>query len=254
MVVVTVACAGPSTAPASTRVPPTATPTPTPDRSTPTASPSPTSSPSGTPRPSPSPGAIHYVAIGASDTVGVGARDPATGSWPARIVALLPPGSTAVNLGVSGSLAAQAQREQLPAALRERPTIVTIWLAVNDLNAQVRPLDYAASLASIVDALVAGTDARVFVGNVPDLRAVPLYAAADPNVLLAQISGYNAAVTAVVGKHPGRAALVDLFTGSAELTSQMTVSPDGFHPSDPGYGLIAQRFAEAMRRSGIPLR
>lgn len=159
-----------------------------------------------------------------------------------------------MNLGVSGSLAAQAQREQLPAALRERPTIVTIWLAVNDLNAQVRPLDYAASLASIVDALVAGTDAAVFVGNVPDLRAVPLYAAADPNVLLAQISGYNAAVTAVVGKHPGRAALVDLFTGSAELTSQMTVSPDGFHPSDIGYALIAQRFAEAMRRSGIPLR
>ncbi|MEK7860424.1 MAG: GDSL-type esterase/lipase family protein, partial [Chloroflexota bacterium] len=232
----------------------TVTPTPTPARSTPTASPSPTPSPSGTRRPSPSPGAIHYVAIGASDTVGVGARDPATGSWPARIVALLPPGSTSVNLGVSGSLAAQAQREQLPAALRERPTIVTIWLAVNDLNAQVRPLDYAASLASIVDALVAGTDAAVFVGNVPDLRAVPLYAASDPNVLLSQISGYNAAVTAVVGKHPGRAALVDLFTGSTELTSQMTVSPDGFHPSDTGYALIAQRFAEAMRRSGIPLR
>jgi lysophospholipase L1-like esterase len=32
------------------------------------------------------------------------------------------------------------------------------------------------------------------------------------------------------------------------------VSGDGFHPSDAGYQLIADRFADAMRRSGVPLR
>ncbi|MDQ2951363.1 MAG: hypothetical protein M3R54_03785, partial [Chloroflexota bacterium] len=53
--------------------------------------------------------AVRYVAIGASDTVGVGATDPTSGSWPARIAALLPPGSAFVNVGVSGSVAIQAK-------------------------------------------------------------------------------------------------------------------------------------------------
>jgi len=184
----------------------------------------------------------------------VGSLDPANGSWPSRIAALLPPGSTYRNLGVSGSLTAQAQRDQLPAAVREQPTVVSIWLAVNDLNALIPAQDQAASLAAIVDTLVQGTPARVFVGNVPDLRAVPIYSAVDPLVLLARMQSYNTAIAAAVAKQPDRAVLVDLFAGSADLMSQVTVSGDGFHPSDAGYVLIAQRFADAMRKSGVPLR
>lgn len=199
-------------------------------------------------------GAIHYVAIGASDTVGVGSLDPVNGSWPSRLAALMPGDRTYRNLGVSGSLAAQAERDQLPVAVREQPTIVTVWLAVNDLNAQIPAATYGASLGAIIDTLVQGTSARIFVGNVPDLRAVPVYAALDPLVLLAFIQSYNAQVTAAAAKHPGRVVVVDLFARSAELTTNITVAPDGFHPSDAGYALIAQRFADAMRRSGIALR
>jgi lysophospholipase L1-like esterase len=36
--------------------------------------------------------------------------------------------------------------------------------------------------------------------------------------------------------------------------TDVTVAPDGFHPSDAGYILIADRFAAAMRAAGIPLR
>lgn len=200
------------------------------------------------------PGAVHYVAIGASDTVGLGSLDPAKGSWPSRVAALLPAGATYANLGVSGSLAAQAQREQLPGAIREQPTIATVWLAVNDLNAAVPPQDHAAALSAIVDGLVRATPAKVFVGNVPDLRAVPVYAAVDPTVLLARMTAFNSAIAAVAAKHTDRVVLVDLFTGSADLTTQITLAADGFHPSDAGYVLIAQRFAEAMRRAGIALR
>jgi lysophospholipase L1-like esterase len=199
-------------------------------------------------------GAIHYVALGASDTVGVGSLDPANGSWPSRIAALLPAGSTYRNLGVSGTLAAQAQRDQLPLAVREQPTVVTVWLAVNDLNAQLPAQTYGASLGGIIDPLVRDTPARIFVGNVPDLRAVPVYAALDPLVVLATVQSYNAVIAAAAAKHPTRVAVVDLFTGSLDLTTQITVAGDGFHPSDAGYVLIAQRFAEAMRKSGIPLR
>ena len=198
-------------------------------------------------------GQVRYVAIGASDSVGVGARDPVMGSWTARLASLLPPGSAFRNVAVSGSLADQARIEQLPLALREQPTVVTIWLAVNDLNAEVASSAHAAALGAIVDALVRDTPARTFVGTVPDLRAVPAYAGADQAALIARIGAYNAGIAALGAKHAGRVVVVDLFTGSAELTSQITVSPDGFHPSDAGYTLIAARFAEAMRTNGIPL-
>jgi acyl-CoA thioesterase I len=155
---------------------------------------------------------------------------------------------------VSGSLTAQAAREQLPTALAEKPDLVTIWLAVNDLNAQVSPKDHAAALGSIVDALVKGTSARIFVGNVPDLRAVPAYAGVDQTALIALVNAYNEEIRSVVSQHPGRVVLVDLFTGSAQLMTTVTVAADGFHPSDAGYELIAQRFADAMRKSGVLLR
>jgi len=198
--------------------------------------------------------AFRYVAIGASDTVGVGATDPATGAWPARLAARLPAGTDYVNLGVSGSLAAQAGHEQVPRAVALRPQLVTIWLAVNDLNASIGPAEYATALRSVMDPLVSGTSARIFVGSVPDLRTVPAYAGTDQAALLERITAYNAAIAAIAIGSPSRVTVVDLFTGSGPLVSAMTVSADGFHPSDAGYALIADRFAKAIAGAGIPLR
>jgi lysophospholipase L1-like esterase len=211
-----------------------------------------TSAPTASPRTAAP--AFRYVAIGASDTVGVGASDPRTGSWPARVAARLPAGTDYVNLGVSGSLAAQASREQLPAAIGLRPQLVTVWLAVNDLNASVTATDYAASLRSVIAPLVSGTTARVFVGSVPDLRPLPAYAGTDQAALLVRINAYNAAIAALASSFPGRVTVVDLFTGSGPLVNTMTVSGDGFHPSDAGYGLIADRFVKAVGDAGIALR
>ena len=204
--------------------------------------------------PTPGPAAFRYVAIGASDAVGVGASDPGSGSWPARVAARLSAGSNYVNLGVSGSIASQASREQLPTALSLRPQLVTIWLAVNDLNATITAADYGAALRSVVEPLVRGTTARIFVGTVPDLRSVPAYAGQDPAALLARTTAYNAAIAALAGTFADRVVVVDLFTGSAALTSTITVSTDGFHPSDDGYKLIADRFIAAIAKAGIALR
>ncbi len=212
------------------------------------------SSPSPTGRTAtPTPRQERYVAIGASDSAGVGATDPRTGSWPARIATRLPWGSTYTNLGVSGSLAGQARTQQSPAAIAARPTLVTIWLAVNDLNNGISSTAYRDVLDGILGELVTTTQARVFIGNVPDLTAVPVYRNADQPLLRAQVAAYNRWIAETAAKYPGRVHLVDLFTGSAELVSTATVSADGFHPSDSGYQLIADRFIAAMRAAGIAL-
>jgi len=226
----------------------TATPRPTPTPTLFITTSAPTASPT------PSTAAFRYVAVGASDTVGVGASDPRSGSWPARIAARLPAGAGYINLGVSGSVASQAARDQVPAAIGAAPQLVTIWLAVNDLNAGLSAADYATALRSVVAPLVSGTSARIFVGDVPDLRSVPAYAGTDQAALLARITAYNAAIVALAATFPGRVTVVDLFTGSGPLVSTITVSADGFHPSDAGYALIADRFAAAIADSGIVLR
>lgn len=216
-----------------------------------TPSPAPPATPSPTSAVGPGGG---YVAIGASDTVGVGAIDPRTGSWPARVAARLAPGTPYLNTGVSGSLAAQAVTEQVPATLRARPAIVTVWLAVNDLNAGLSPAAYREALDRLVGPLIRGTEARIFIGNVPDLRAVPVYRTADQAALLALVTAYNRSIADVAATHPGRVIVVDLFDGSADLISSATVAPDGFHPSDDGYRLIAERFLAALRAAGVPVR
>src|SRR5260370_39154939 len=64
---------------------------------------------------------VTYVAIGASDAVGVGAKDPITEGWVPRLGARLGPEARVINLGVSGSTLAPALDERLRPALHAPP-------------------------------------------------------------------------------------------------------------------------------------
>src|ERR687886_2041473 len=125
---------------------------------------------------------LTYVAIGASDAVGVGARDPETEGWVPRFGARLGPNVRIVNLGVSGSTLAQALDEQVGPALDAQPDVVTVWLAVNDLNARVPLEHYAADLDALLGQLET-TRARVLVGNVPDIARLAAYQGIDASLL-----------------------------------------------------------------------
>ena len=183
---------------------------------------------------------LTYVAIGASDSVGVGATLPERESWVAVLHARLPEGSRLVNLGVSGSLLRQALDQQLPVALDADPDLVTVWLAVNDLNARV-PLDrYTADLDALLRALRERTDATILVGNVPDMSTLP--AAARMN--LEPIPAWNARIEEVVARNGAQ--LVDMRDAWREVVEHPEyVSSDGFHPSTAGYARLADRFYEA---------
>src|SRR5262245_52347400 len=129
---------------------------------------------------------LTYVAIGASDAVGIGARDPETEGWVPRLAARLPPERRVLNLGVSGSTLRQALDEQLGPALDAQPDIITVWLAVNDLAAGVPLEQYAADLDRLLGAL-AGSRARVLVGNVPDLARLPVFSGRDQARVRAEV-------------------------------------------------------------------
>jgi acyl-CoA thioesterase-1 len=192
-----------------------------------------------------------YVALGASDAVGVGAVDPQRDGWVPTLARLLGDETRLVNLGVSGALLEDALRDQLPLALEQEPDLVTVWLGVNDFNAFVPLSVFAHQLDSLLGTLQSRTAARVVVGNLPDLSRVTVYSnvlaflGLDPAPVRREVGRWNAAIAQVSQKHG--ATVVDLYAGWSELSQHPEyVSPDGFHPSTAGYARLAQLFHESV--------
>jgi acyl-CoA thioesterase-1 len=182
-----------------------------------------------------------YVAIGASDAVGVGALDPARDGWVPVLYRKLPGEVHLVNLGISGSLLRDALVQQLPVAVDADPDLVTVWLAVNDFAAQVPLSEYRASLRELLTDLTTHTHAKVLVANIPDLTLVPVFGGNPPEALGTDIRRWNAAIADEA--EAAGVVLVDLYPYGAELaTNPGLVAGDGFHPTTQGY----RRLAEVM--------
>ena len=189
----------------------------------------PTASPSAPAASATESSGIKYVAIGASDTVGVGASDPAKGSWPAIVASHLPAGSPPyVNLGVSGSLAVQAVTQQLPGAIAQRPSLVSVWLAVNDLNATIEPASFAESLGQIVDGLAQKPARTIFVGKSQTSERPGLLESSDQGAAPRGNPVLQRSHHTIAAKYPGR---VNVFDSSPDRGSRLTepCPADGFH-------------------------
>jgi lysophospholipase L1-like esterase len=191
---------------------------------------------------------LTYVAIGASDTFGVGAGDPYTDNWPSQLTLLLKQPVHLINLGVPGITVHTALSAELPVALDTHPDLVTVWLAVNDLATNVPVADYSRDLDTLLSRLQAvAPHARIAVGNVPDLTSVPFFSSYNPVTLRQEITAYNGAIARIVGRH--HAILVDLSGKGYNLQEfPQYISSDGLHPSSIGYLQIAELFYEALQK------
>lgn len=226
-------------------------------------------------KPSPAAPALLYVAVGASESLGVGSTDPQQDAWPQVFLrTALPPSATFVNLAVSGSTLSEALQDQVPRAVGLAPRLVTVWLNVNDILHGVAPPAYQAQLLSLVTALRRGGATTVLVANTPPLDQLPAYQAClaghplageafacsfrlpSPAQIDAVVAAYNAAIAQVVASTG--AIGVDLhgagLAAERNGTEASLVSPDGFHPSDAGYALVARTFAAALAASGLRAR
>lgn len=197
-----------------------------------------------------------YVAVGASDSVGVGTDDPATQAWPVLFLReALPAGTRFTNVAIAGATVERALAEELPKALAAEPDIVTVWLNVNDLRALVPVETYEKRLGDLVRQLRRGGRTTVLVADTPDIDQLPavtrLGALAPASLLESAVDRYNAAIDRVVRREG--AVRVDL-NGPSERaerdgTLASLVSSDGFHPNAAGYARVAEAFAAAYRRT-----
>lgn len=200
-----------------------------------------------------------YVAVGASETTGVGSDQPLRDAWPRVLHRIaMPPGSVLVNMGIPGATVAQALAEEVEAALQARPNLVTVWLNVNDMLQGVSPAEYERQLDSLLRQLRRSVSTRILVANTPPLDRLPAYQAGrllglpGPEVVQELVAQYNEAIARVVQRQG--ALLVDLHAAGmaarAAGTEGSMISRDGFHPSTAGHARVAEAFAEVLRASG----
>jgi lysophospholipase L1-like esterase len=205
--------------------------------------------------------AVRYVALGASDAVGYGADHPNTEGYVPLLIARLPTGSAALNLGILGNTVHPALQNELPEALAAQPTLVTVWLVGNDFRNCVALADYQADLTTLLATLRAKTGAHIFIANLPDLTALPVFQngaaqagdcwhGMDATALRAAIGQWNAAIASVAASQG--AYLVDLFHSDLAAHPEY-IFRDGFHPSTAGYADLANLFwTQIQAHGGVP--
>jgi lysophospholipase L1-like esterase len=190
-----------------------------------------------------------YVAIGASDTFGIGANDPYTENWPTDLATQLGKNVHLINLGIPEITVHDALTAELPVALDAHPDLITIWLAVNDLATNVPVDSYAHDLDYLLSQLQAKSPhVQIAVANVPDLTLVPYFSTYDQQTLRQQVASYNSAIAGIVGGH--HAVLVDLSRFDLKDFPQY-ISNDGLHPSTAGYLALAALFYAALQKAGF---
>jgi acyl-CoA thioesterase I len=192
---------------------------------------------------------VTYIALGASDAVGIGSNVPASQGYVPLIAARLPKGSHLVNLGISGIHLHQALSEELPLALANSPNLVTIWLVANDFIASVPYNAYMQDLNTLLSQLRLHTHALIVMADLPDLTRLPAFAnqtAAEKAQILAGIQQWNRGIAQEAARYG--VTLLDLFSHGSELTAHPEyISGDGFHPSSAGYARLAELFWQVIQ-------
>lgn len=194
-------------------------------------------------------GQLTYVAIGASDTFGIGTDDPYNQNWASDLAREIGPRYHLINLGIPGAIMSTAIGRELPIVLDTHPNLVTIWLGVNDIADNVPVTSYARDLDVMLSRLQADAPGvRIAIANIPDLTLLPHFSSFDPQVLHMRISSYNAAIADSAQRH--HIILVDLAAYNTEIKNHPEyLSSDGFHPNELGYSKLAELFYQVLQRT-----
>jgi acyl-CoA thioesterase I len=190
---------------------------------------------------------ILYLAIGASDALGIGAS-PLRNGYVYRIRDELEQQTRRnvrlLNLGIPNSTTREL-RQALQMALGKelKSDLVTIWTGANDLVRGQAPEDFENDLSALLKELRNRNSSFVVIADIPDLTKSPRFRTRpSPAVTPNRLAAFNRVI-----EKQANAFNVPLVRLSREEISDDLVSEiDGFHPSDRGHRQIAQLFLKII--------
>ncbi|MET8678835.1 SGNH/GDSL hydrolase family protein [Streptomyces sp. NPDC004647] len=191
---------------------------------------------------------LRYVAVGDSQTEGLGDGDDTIGlrGWADRLaehLAAVNPGLQYANLAVRGRVAGQVRAEQLGPALALHPDLATVVAGVNDL---IRPRFNAAEVAGHLEAMFAAltaAGAHVVTLTFPDVAKIaPL---ARP--IRSRVFDLNTRIRTAAARH---GVTVAETAGHAVATDPRLWSADRLHAGPLGHERIAAAVAHALQLPG----
>ncbi|MEV6398876.1 SGNH/GDSL hydrolase family protein [Streptomyces sp. NPDC051907] len=191
---------------------------------------------------------LRYVALGDSQTEGLGDGDDASGlrGWADRLAEHLAqhnPAMTYANLGLRGRVVRQVHAEQLAPALALRPDLATVVAGVNDLLRPRFDVDEVAGHLEAMFAALTAQGARVATVTFPDVaRITPL---ARP--LSSRVTALNDRIRDAARRH---GVTVAETSHHPVVTDPRLWSPDRLHASPLGHQRIAAAMAHALALPG----
>ncbi|RPK68539.1 GDSL-like Lipase/Acylhydrolase [Streptomyces sp. ADI96-02] len=190
---------------------------------------------------------LRYVALGDSQTEGIGDGDDTAGlrGWADRLAERLAPhhpGLLYANLAVRGRLAGQVRAGQLAPALALRPDLATVVAGVNDLLRPRFDADEVAGHLEEMFAALTAQGARVATLTFPDIARIILLA----RPVASRVTALNDRVQRAAARH----GVVVAETARHPVVADPRLwSPDRLHAGPLGHERIAAAMAEAL---GLP--
>lgn len=187
-----------------------------------------------------------YMALGASETTGVGAT-PLTDGYVYLINRELSrriPGVILVNLGVPGArIDLIKEQVRLAKQLGTKANLVTLWSGANDLVHGDDPKIFQEDLRFLLRTVRDSISKTIVVANLPDLTQLPRFRT-EPNrfVTLDRVKAYNSAIEQEAASV--NASLVNLF--AQPVREDLVFGIDGFHPNSTAHREIARLFLSAI--------
>lgn len=193
-------------------------------------------------------GPIVYVALGDSTGVGVGATGGGYVSRMFKRVLESRPGSTLVNLCISGATTFDVIRAQLDRGAAAKPQLVTLGIGINDIGHGVDVDQFSRNYELILDKLRKETEATIVITNIPDISSAPQIPAGIRTQYQQEIIQFNQRLGEVAQRYGAEVFDIYAITKDELSNHPEYFSSDGFHPSDKGYELWANEMWPSLER------
>lgn len=187
-----------------------------------------------------------YLALGASDAIGIGAT-PLTEGYVYLIYQDLQErirGTFLINLGVPLSRIDSLNDQVLLAKhFRGEADMATVWVGGNDLVRGGDPSRFQSELRQLLRSLQSSVSTIVVIANLPDLTQLSAFRSTpDPAVTLERVKAFNRAIE--VEAPYVNASVVNVFDEAS--ADDFAFDGDGFHPTQAGHRRMANLFRKAI--------